>query len=216
MAPRPFVVPVRFAVGTQVLQATTGALGVDCAFVRCVVPPRPGERIAMRLYLAEEQPLQVTAAVRARSGSETAMGFWADFVPDKMAQARIARALGLVEQTARPMDRRAMPRYAARFAVRFGTVEEFRREYATNISVGGLFIRTNDPPLMEAVVTVSLELPGGAPVEGKAVVVHRVTPEEAAQRKVDPGVGVQFVHGDDAFRDRIDRFVASLSVRGTG
>jgi uncharacterized protein (TIGR02266 family) len=207
---------VRFAVGTQVLQATTGALGVDCAFVRCVVPPRPGERIAMRLYLADEQPLQVTAAVRPRSGRETAMGFWADFVPDKMAQARIARALGLVEQTARPMDRRATPRYAARFAVRFGSVEEFRREYATNISVGGLFIRTDDPPLMEAVVTVSLELPGGAPVEGKAVVVHRVTPEEAAQRKVDPGVGVQFVHGDDAFRDRIDKFVASLSVRGTG
>ena len=144
------------------------------------------------------------------------MGFWADFVPDKQAQARIARALGLVQETARVKDRRATPRYAARFAVRFGTVEEFRREYATNISAGGLFIRTDDPPLMEAVVTVVLELPGGAPVEGKAVVVHRVTPEEAAQRKVDPGVGVQFVHGDDAFRDRIDRFVASLSVRETG
>jgi len=216
VAPRPYVVPVRFTVGTQILQATTGALGVDCAFVRCMVPPRPGERIAMRLYLADDQPVQVTAAVRPRSGRESAMGFWADFVPDKSAQARIARALGLVEHAARPVDRRATPRYAARFAVRFGTVEEFRREYATNISVGGLFIRTDDPPLMEAVVTVVLELPGGAPVEGKAVVVHRVTPEEAASRNVDPGVGVQFVHGDDAFRDRIDQFVASLSVRGTG
>ncbi len=216
VASRPFVVPVRFAVGAQVLQATTGALGVGCAFVRCLVPPRPGERITMHFYLAEDHPVQVTAAVRPRSGRESAMGFWADFVPDKMAQARIARALGLVEQPARPMDRRATPRYAARFAVRFGSVDEFRREYATNISAGGVFIRTDDPPQMEAVVTVVLELPGGAPVEAKAVVVHRVTPEEAAQRKVDPGVGVQFVHGDDAFRDRIDQFVASLSARGTG
>ena len=53
---RPYVVPVRFAVGTQVVQATTGALSVECAFVRCLVPPRPGERIALRLYLARDNP----------------------------------------------------------------------------------------------------------------------------------------------------------------
>jgi uncharacterized protein (TIGR02266 family) len=216
VAPRAFVVPVRFAVGTQVLQATTGALGVDCAFVRCLVPPRPGERISMRLYLAGDQTVEVTATVRPRTGKETGMGFWVDFAKDIAVQARIARALGLVEQAARPMDRRATPRYAARFAVRFGSVDEFRREYATNISAGGLFLRTDEPPQMEAVVTVVLELPGGPPVEAKAVVVHRVTREEANSRKVDAGAGVQFVQGDDAFRQRIDQFVASLSLRGTG
>ena len=207
--------PVRFAVGAQVLQATTGALGLDCAFVRCLVPPRPGERISMRLYLAGDQTVQVTATVRPRTGKETGMGFWVDFAKDIGVQARIARALGMVEQPARPMDRRATPRYAARFAVRFGSVDEFRREYATNISAGGLFIRTDDPPQMEAVVTVVLELPGGPPVEAKAVVVHRVTQEEAKSRKADAGAGVQFVHGDDAFRGRIDQFVASLSAKET-
>jgi uncharacterized protein (TIGR02266 family) len=213
---RPYVVPVRFAVGTHVLQATTGALGVDCAFIRCLVPPRPGERISLRLYLADDNPLQIAAVVRARSGREHATGFWADFVPEKMARGRIARALGLVPQPpARPMDRRATPRYAARFAVRFGTVDDFRREYATNISAGGIFIRTEKPPAMDTVVDVALELPGGGPVEGKAVVVHRVTPEEAAQRGAEPGIGVQFVHGDDRFRERIDQFVASLSAKAT-
>jgi len=213
---RPYVVPVRYALGAQALQATTGALGVDCAFVRCLVPPRPGERITLRFYLAGDHPVQVAATVRLRTGRESGTGFWVDFVPDKMAQSRIARALGIVEEPARPMDRRATHRYAARFAVRFGSVDDFRREYATNISAGGLFIRTEQPPEMDAVVDVVLELPGGEPIQGKALVVRRVTPEEARGRQVDPGIGVQFVHGDDRFRERVDQFLASLSARGTG
>lgn len=211
MKTRPYVVPVRFSAGAQVVQATTGALGPQCAFVRCVVPPRSGERVTLEIYFPDERPIQVTASVRARTRYDATMGFWADFVGDKAAQARIVRALGAAEQAARPIDRRATPRYAARFAVRFGSVDAFRREYATNISAGGLFIRTAEPPPMDALVDVALELPGGAPVEGKAVVVHRVTAEEAAQRGAEPGIGVQFVQGDDGFRQRIDQFVASLA-----
>jgi uncharacterized protein (TIGR02266 family) len=210
---RPYVVPVRFAIGTQVVQATTGALSVECAFVRCLVPPRPGERISLRLYLPGELPLRMVATVRARTGRESGMGFWADFESDRSAKARIAQALGLVAQAARPIDRRATARYSARFAVRFGTVDDFKREYATNISAGGLFIRTEAPPEMNSVIDVELELPGGTPVEGKALVVHRVSPAEAVQRSVDPGVGVQFVQADDRFRERIDRFVAELAAK---
>jgi uncharacterized protein (TIGR02266 family) len=195
------------------VQATTGALSGECAFVRCLVPPRPRERISMRLYLPGEPPLRMTATVRARSGRESGMGFWADFELDKPAKERIARVLGLVEQAARPIDRRATARYPARFAVRFGTVDEFKREYATNISAGGLFIHTEAPPEMNSLIDVELELPGGTPVSGKALVVHRVSPAEAAQRNVEPGVGVQFVQADDRFRERIDVFVAELAAK---
>ena len=208
---QPYVVPVRFAVGTQVVQATTSALSVECAFVRCLVPPRPGERISMRLYLPGEAPLRLSAKVRPRSGREATMGFWADFEPDPSARRRIARLLGLVEQATRPIDRRATARYSARFAVRFGSVDEFKREYATNISAGGIFIRTEAPPKMNAVIDVVLELPGGTPVEAKAMVVHRVTAEDAARLKIEPGAGVQFVQGDDRFRERLDKFVAELA-----
>ena len=44
------------------------------------------------------------------------------------------------------------------------------------------------------------------------LVVHRVGPAEAAQRNVEPGVGVQFVEADDLFRERIDKFVAELAA----
>jgi hypothetical protein len=75
----------------------------------------------------------------------------------------------------------------------------------------GVFIRTESPPEMNSVIDVVLELPGGTPVEAKAIVVHRVTADDAARLEVEPGAGVQFVHGDDRFRERIDKFVAQLA-----
>lgn len=103
-------------------------------------------------------------------------------------------------------DRRAFPRLDARFAVRFATLRDFVLEYAANISAGGVFVRTDRPPELEAVVEVALELPGeGPPARAKAVVVHRVTPEEARDRKLIAGAGVQFIDADDGFRERIDQ-----------
>ena len=110
---------------------------------------------------------------------------------------------------------RAAERYDLEIKVDLESEHNFYTGLTQNISAGGLFIRTEQPPDMEAVVDVALELPGGEPVEGKAVVVHRVTAEEARSRGVDPGIGVQFVHGDDRFRERIDQFVATLSVKET-
>jgi type IV pilus assembly protein PilZ len=210
---RPFVVPVRFSAGARVVQTTTLALSTGCAFVRCLIPPRAGEKVSLQLYLPDGGALKLTAKVRER-GSERATGFWADFEPDLRAQARISRALASVPEKG-GSERRATRRIAMRLAVRFGTVDHLRKEYTTNISAGGMFIRTEHPPAMNEVVQVSLALPGaGAPLDARAMVVHRVTPEEARQRGVDPGVGVQFVESDDRFRERIDQIIAGAAGSG--
>jgi uncharacterized protein (TIGR02266 family) len=108
-------------------------------------------------------------------------------------------------------NRRTFPRYRARFAVRFQTVQDFVLEYAANISAGGVFVVTDFPPDMDSVITVVLELPdGGAPVTCKAQVVHRVSKEQAAERGVQAGAGVQFVEADDAFRERIDQTINQI------
>jgi hypothetical protein len=58
------------------------------------------------------------------------------------------------------------------------------------------------------VITVSMELPdGGAPVEAKGMVVHRVLPHDAKARKTPAGAGVQFIDSTDEFRERIDRAI---------
>lgn len=108
-------------------------------------------------------------------------------------------------------NRRTFPRYRARFGVRFASVQDFVLEYAANISVGGVFVVTDHPPEMQAVITVSMELPGDAqPVTCKAVVVHRVTPAQAAGRGVQAGAGVQFIDADDRFKERIDRAIEHI------
>src|SRR5437773_1816241 len=80
--------------------------------------------------------------------------------------------------------RRAFPRYPAKFAVRFATVQDFVLEYAANISAGGVFVHTEDPPPLKTVVRIEMELPGGGqPVPARGVIVHRVTPQEAQARR---------------------------------
>jgi uncharacterized protein (TIGR02266 family) len=108
-------------------------------------------------------------------------------------------------------NRRVFPRYRARFAVRFQTVQDFVLEYAANLSAGGVFVSTDHPPEMSSVITVSLELPGGGPpVTCKALVVHRVTVEQAPTSDMGAGVGVQFLDADDAFRQRIDHAIEQI------
>jgi uncharacterized protein (TIGR02266 family) len=112
------------------------------------------------------------------------------------------------EELADASNRRTFPRFRARFGVRFASVQDFVLEYAANISAGGVFVVTDFPPAMNAVITVSMELPGAAePVTCKAVVVHRVTKEQGQERGVPAGAGVQFIDADDAFRETIDRCI---------
>jgi type IV pilus assembly protein PilZ len=228
----PIVFPIRVAAGKSVVQTTTRELSVDGVFVCSLRPPKPGTRISLKLYLPGLlHPEEASAVVREwRSAPEG--GYWAEF--DRLPQAlrdritslleRRARAaasgpptpIGAVSAAQRPLDdpRRAFPRVETRFAVRFGTVQDFVLEYAANISAGGVFVQSENPPQLHSVVTVTLELPdGGKPVEAKGLVVHRVSPEEAKVRKTPPGAGVQFVDSSDEFRERIDRAIEFILRR---
>lgn len=218
----PIVFPIRFATGTQAVQTTTRELGEDGVYVRCLVPPPVGAALRMKLYLPGS-PLdsEVNGVVREHS----AAGFWADFVGlgpsersriavllDRRSRAPSAKPIGaLALQPAPAADARTFPRYDARFAVRFANVQEFVLQYAANISAGGVFVETRDPPAMDSVMSVSMELPGGGPpVEARAVVVHRVSPDQARERNTVAGVGVQFIDADDKFRERIDLAIATI------
>jgi uncharacterized protein (TIGR02266 family) len=157
-------------------------------------------------------------------------GFWAEFATlDAEVSARIhdllqrrataakagpATPIGTIALKRGEDKRRAFPRYQARFQVGWSTVQDFVLEYAANISAGGVFVETESPPELKSVVTVTLELPdGGAPVEAKGIVVHRVLPQDAKARHTAPGAGVQFVDSTDEFRERIDRAIEFILQR---
>jgi uncharacterized protein (TIGR02266 family) len=213
------VFPIRFAYGNLAVQTTTRELSIDDVFIRCLEPPEPETALDLKLYLpGARQGLQVRGEARERSRPEEEMGFRAVFVElDDEARKQIGEILERRERAAEsspasavstaPEDdpRRAFPRYSANFAVRFATVQDFVLEYAANISAGGVFVHTGEPPPLKTIVRVEMELPG-APgvVPARGVVVHRVSKEEAEQRGTLPGMGVQFVDANDDFRGRID------------
>ena len=215
----PFVFPIRFATRNAAVQTTTRELSSSGVYVRCLEPPALGTPVGMKLYLpGSADGLDLDGVVRERSRPEEEAGFWAEFSgiqPHQRAQigevlarrerASVAKPIGAVN--VQPLDdpRRAFPRHPARFAVRFATVQDFVLEYAANISAGGVFVQTDAPLPLKTVVRVEMELPGSAEmVPARGVVVHRVTPEEAAARGAIAGMGVQFMDADDAFRERID------------
>jgi uncharacterized protein (TIGR02266 family) len=134
--------------------------------------------------------------------------------PDAAAAAAPVAAAGPTPE-ASGANRRVFPRYDASFAVRFATVQDFVLEYAANISAGGVFVHTKSPPDMDTIISVIMELPGGGPpVDAKAQVVHRVTPEQARARKTLPGVGVQFTDLNESLKQRIDRAIAHILQDG--
>ncbi len=212
------VIPVRFTTGDHAVQTTTQELSSDGVRVRCQRPPALGSEVQLRLYLPGTHGIvEFGAVVRALlSGSEC--GFWAEFVTSSpLARERLAGLLGAhpaagarAPTTSAP-EQRATVRHAARFIVRFETVEEFVLQYAANISAGGVFIATERAPALDTIISVSLELPGtGEAVVARAQVVHRVTPEQAAETGREAGAGVQFLDAGDEFRSALDRSIDSI------
>jgi uncharacterized protein (TIGR02266 family) len=98
-------------------------------------------------------------------------------------------------------------RFAVKLEMEFRTELDFVREHATNISNGGLFVRTAHRPPVDSVVTVQVRLPNGERLQGEALVVHVVD---------DPyrgGVGLAFLNDDTTFAETLDHYLASLASK---
>ena len=106
-----------------------------------------------------------------------------------------------------PPDRRA-PRFDVNLAVEFKTDDELKQEHATNISKGGLFIRTALRPALNSIARVSVRLPNGASLEALARVAH-------LQDQPPPGgIGVAFEPSDGSFNKKLGEYLATLPPKG--
>jgi uncharacterized protein (TIGR02266 family) len=205
-----FVFPVRYVSEGVAVQTTSRELSALGISVRSLAPPQVGARVSMALYLPNTPVPEVAIGrvARAKAGAPGEAGFWADFiVVDPQARMRISHLLSDRDQ-GDGSNLRGFPRHQVTLAVRFRTARDFVIEHATNISRGGMFIQTDDPPPLDTQVQVELQLPDDpAPVSTNAIVVHR----QLAVGGNKPGVGVQFVDAADQFRERIDRYMDGLA-----
>jgi len=100
-------------------------------------------------------------------------------------------------------DRKA-PRFSCELGVEFKTAEEFVKEYATNISKGGLFVRTKARPLLNSEAMLSLQLPDGQKLQTLARVVHVLDHAEHG------GVGLAFPPGNTPLGAALEKYLATL------
>ena len=208
------------------MQTTTSRIGAEGVFVRALISPKEGSRVTLSLSLpGSPRPLDATGTV-ASSGVEPARehGFWVRFeqvseearsflevlLRSKGARSPPPQALR-APAPSRGDGGRAYARVPARVRVGWKTAREFLVAHSENISRGGIFIASDNPPPLRETLELSLDLPDGkGPVKTHAEVVHRVTPEEARASGRTAGAGLQFVGADDEFRQRLDACVAAL------
>jgi type IV pilus assembly protein PilZ len=106
-------------------------------------------------------------------------------------------------------ERRRHPRAELQLLIqyRFDTFDEFMAEYSIDLSVGGMFIRTNKPREEGSFVYLQFALKDGSRlIEGLGKVVRVNPPGDAARTA---GMGVEFVNFDPDSMALIEEIVAN-------
>ena len=106
-------------------------------------------------------------------------------------------------------DRRQNPRVSLSLLIqyRFDSLEDFLSEYSTDISMGGMFIRTDTPKDEGTLVYLQFYLRDGAKlIEGLGRVV-RVNSAEPAVDDVAVGMGIEFINFDEESMELIRQIV---------
>jgi molecular chaperone DnaK len=116
-----------------------------------------------------------------------------------------------------PGDKRGGDRTPVGLLVRlsYGSVDEFVDRFATNISRGGVFIRTRSPKPPGTLVAFELKLASGETVvKGVGTVLWSRQEDPHSSPPVSPGMGVQFTDLDEASRTLIERMMERREQRG--
>jgi uncharacterized protein (TIGR02266 family) len=92
---------------------------------------------------------------------------------------------------------------------RFNTMDEFLSEYATNISMGGMFIKTGEPRTPGNLIYFQFTLKDGSKlIEGLGRVTWATSSQRAPAQGVDElGMGVEFINVDEESMALVEQIV---------
>ena len=100
-------------------------------------------------------------------------------------------------------------RCPVKLKVTYPSTQEFQSDYTKNISRGGLFVMTSNPPELGTKVDINLHLPELAdPINIIGEVVHSQDPGHGGD---DPGVGLKFLDMDPLSRGTLASYLSYLS-----
>lgn len=189
------VFPVRYVAGGRLLETLSSELGDLGVSLLAATPPAPGTIIGMQLFLpGGTAPCAATGLVIQAREHGGVRSFWAEFTGlTRGADEIIAALLHAGQRTSR--------RPAVNFKVSCRVGERMIYETVENVGTGGIFVRARAPAPVDSVIDAHLEIPDGKPpAKVRARVAH------ASLR----GFGLQFLEGEDGFRERVESLVGKL------
>ena len=102
-------------------------------------------------------------------------------------------------------DRRKYIRATLNLLIKYETMEEFYSDYTSNLSLGGMFIKTDRPLPVGTELRVHFMLPeGDGSVTAEGVVMHNTLDDEDADIE---GMGIEFNRLNDDARKLIESAV---------
>ncbi len=117
-------------------------------------------------------------------------------------------------------DRRRYPRVPLSLLIqyRFDTLDDFLSEYSVNISIGGMFIKTDEVREEGSLVYLQFYLRNGAKlIEGLGKVVRANKPEFGDEvgtpEGMSSGMGIEFVNFDEESMRLIEQIVGRNVAR---
>jgi uncharacterized protein (TIGR02266 family) len=115
-----------------------------------------------------------------------------------------------------PLQGGRPPRFPTSLRAVFSDATKSPSASVANISVGGVFLRTERDLSVGGEISIGIALPDGEPpLQLRGKVRHVVAGKEQGAPRAH-GVGIQFVDGDDRSRDRVHRYVDSLAASSHG
>ncbi len=208
------VVPVRLAAHDRVTQTTSRELTASSLMVASQRRPRAKEIVALRLYLPDSRsPAGVIGQIRDQTPDESA-GFWVDLLETIGGVGERIRALVAPPAPAKPVHspHRLTTRYPTSIPVALETKRSRFAARAIDLSSGGAFVRCREPMDVGSVVVMKLLIPEHEdPVAVNARIVHVTQTGPRHAPWSEPGIGLQFIDGDDAFRTQVERFLDRIA-----
>ncbi len=211
---------VKFVFAEGFFELRTEDLSLGGMFIATDHLVPQGEKVRLVLQVPGEQPpvkavAEVVRVVEESTPGQPA-GLGVRFLElTKEGLGSIQRFLGKqVSGEIEPigLERRRYPRVERLVKLRFNAENNPRTSYARDISTGGVFIHTHDPPPHGAEVEVTLVHPVSLKkllLTGRIVRVVEADPQRPAQV---PGVGVAFEEVSEEKRETLREFLKDFAL----
>lgn len=108
------------------------------------------------------------------------------------------------------VERRTYERFDAELSVDWASSDHFLFSYITNISEMGIFIRSDDPPVIGTALRLRFSIDDEPTLE-LAGVVAWINPVRTDRENLNPGMGVRFTELTPDQRERVVSLVKTVA-----